>query len=303
MNTYSEVKNIYPTIDTENEFFIEPSIEMMVKDYGIYYFSKGFKLYDEIVESILKKYLRITSNNKIKKGIFYAPNNELYSKEIDSSKYTDDVINNAIACYRYKNYEIMIGKEYLFFDDGTVKKISNINFENGVMLCNETNMPIVEEHFPKEFVNFIEEMKELSIYVDVSKNINPLMNLKDLYKNRYLEILIYMCFFGNETTSGQVFRLEQIARQFNIQSESVLEIIRQALDIEKNICVERIIDGIKLIPEEYKQILFIDLIVLDILGLKYNKNSDMIIKEVEKNIKIKYSEAEQIKRQLKNKLV
>lgn len=305
---------IYPDIDDEFEILVEPCIEMMLKDYGMYYFSNSFKLNEFIVKNILNKY----SYNKKKKSIFKKDESDLYinngdEKSIDAkvldefNKYIkqNDISQKSVLAYYIQddNLFIIANKNLYFLKTNDAFNINYLQFGEDNKFISENSIgDIFNIVFSKSFIYIIEELKELNKTVDVRKNQNPLKDIPVEYKKIYIKILIYMCFFEEKTTSGQVFRLEQIARQFNICSNEILEMIEYVCNVHREKYIEEVYELKKLLPSKYNKILLIDLITLNILGNKFNKDSINFIKEIENLLNVKYSEIEQVKRELAARL-
>lgn len=298
---FAEIQNIYPPIRESMEEQIPFNMEVLVTADRLYFFSPQFKLTKEIVNAVLKKY-------------GYKPNEKVLLKPLVDRKlkkrkvYVIRVVEKPFLCYCSYPDEISLDSSEFYltkygaivFDSGNLQNIEAASSRNEKMVQYESRDSLRKLTPSRRIRNLLDELIVLHINANINIDAHPYRKMDQDFKKTYLEVLLYMGCFNQELSANQMLRLEEIARQFNVTSTWLKEkLVTECLKSKRRERNEKIKSLVRSLKMPDKKVLLTDMLSLDILRRKYNPGKDNILNNIDRLLKIRYSDVIQIKLYLK----
>ncbi len=293
----NERKMCYPLLDEKREKRIGLSTERLLYGESEYFFSPKFKRSSEILEGVIRGYV---SKKKIK--IFSEPELVVYfdfkKKKIQSKikeliqKLKNEIQiseKDVLGFFQNGNFGVLLTSEYVFSDYGRDNYSGDNEDPKGLYLkCRLIDATIRdgntiidgdgEEYcfnceFSSGFIGLFEELKDLNREVCAINNTHPLSKEKRDMRENYIGILVDKTLADGSLSSNEVVRLEILSRQIGIDSFTVINMIKSALErYEKcNEPRQYINDSLikmQKIAKEYYGMLYHDVITFELLSNK-----------------------------------
>lgn len=272
---------------------IMPDYEVINKGDYIYSFSNSFKRNDYIVDFILKKY-------SVEEKYF---SNNYYKDKRNRFMKINKTINGDIgvlASFKDANNEILICKDKIFNykNYGYTYEIKDVTIDGEKLILEHLGMKSIIEELPKLLIELLKEIKLINKEVDINYNIHPFCQYSMNSRIGYIEFLSSFMTREKYIITNQLIRLEQIARQLNINSEYVLNILKQNLECENR---KSMIDKINSIAKDDYKTVIVDLATLEMLG-NYKKKRKGLEYEFSDVMNISFNDICNIKEQVNRKI-
>lgn len=305
---------------SELERDILPSIEIISIQADLYHFSSYFKLNRKVMSHIIKKYeegSRFFKKKEYRQESYLWIGDEINKNQNMSShvKYKEIIYaynlgkEMQIAFYKRGEDAYIITQsrvlgfptrgEWIRFKDITFSKDKKDTY---TMQGNHNGKVVRHADVPLKLVRLIEELKVLNKEVPIRYNRHPYYLLPFEERKQYVKVLAYICCREGYLIAHQIGRLEQIARQLNVDSKYVMACLSQGLVIEKKDYLRELQVNIDIIKEEHYTTLLIDFLTMNIIGEKMGVKSLISDKELRRMLKIPFSEFVDIRKQLCYKL-
>lgn len=295
---------VYPVMDEINEKRVELSSERLLYGESEYYFSPKFKQSKEILDGVLKGYVR---RGKVKIGRFKNKENDL----IVCNEFNDEVskeIRRVLSDLKSKDGVILLPKEVLgYFENGMFKVLltsnmlysdygrdyyesDSVNDPKGFYVkCLLKDTQIIKNkiitgygdneeiytfdgEFSENFHILFNELKELTKTVKLMPGLHPLSNEKRILRENYIGMLVDKSLEDGMLSANEVVRLEILARQIGIDSITVINLIKKALDrfniCEKDVYINESLKKMEYIAKDYYYMLYHDLLTFELLAKK-----------------------------------
>lgn len=267
-NTYIPV---YPKIYTDAEYTIDPSAELYCVFGEPYFFSADFKLSEVIIRYVLSKYSAKSKKSLndlgIKKPLFRKILHLIQSNHETLLINKDMEADHAHHLAYYKNPDN--DQFYLTLTD---LHIENESYPLTAITSNRQKIMmngeiIFEGKLNHAFVALLNELIRLHSDVRLKNMCHPLQNEAFETKYGYIKLLAYTAFSEGWLSAGGVITLEMIARNMNISSRYVLEVLQDAAESyekSKRIYRSAFIALIHTIPEHYHGATVHDAVLIDV---------------------------------------
>ena len=315
---FTKISNIYPPLRESTEKQVPTNMEVLVKTDGLYFFSPFFKLSKEILDAVLKKYEynpkekllseELTTIKGKKDKVFIAKIPETENKNSDLIASFVSSIDKKGPPIFGKLQNVAIEKYYLtkqgiVIDTGddpcNTQLLEVVSAQNGKIVQHCDDGAITEITSSPRIRSLLNELMLLNSNPDIKLDPHPYRKMTSGFKKDYLEILLHVSCFNQSLSADQVIRLEVISRQFNISSSWIKnKLALESLKLDQSTRGERIKTLINKITVPDQTILLADMLSLDLLRRKYCSEVDSLIKNIDKLLKISYSEVMQIKQYL-----
>ena len=287
MNDTSEENMVYyPAIDGRKERQIEPSVEILSQSGIHYFFSPGFKTSDIILELVVKKY---GGESRGLKSLFRFGEESLVIcfdfmkkrqiaeevKSIQRDLFPDLNMGDVLACYKDEYDVYLLTKDELLStyrdDNGDYLRvdIDKVCIEDNRIYDADRAMISDDHDFSAEFQNLFYELQLLGKDVKPINCRHPMRAAPLKAKVAYLEILLGDCLFDKYLSANEVVRIEILARQLGVSSQTVLNAVNQILRVRQisrdEKYLQTLIKKVSEISGEYHYVLFHDVIAFELL--------------------------------------
>jgi len=323
---FGMVKNVFPLLNESYEEQVKCCPEILLKNEELYFFLPNFKTLPEIAKIVLEKY----SKAKFEKCNHMTLSNKIFSKVLDSIVEKYDYMKNVkfktnkedflfesqieiisvlpnepylvyLASMDY-NYRVYITRDEIIVINKENEKSINFSdvllYENSELKLN-TNIEFVKKISSPKVKKILLELCLLASNANVDIDLHPFRHMDEAFKKKYMECLVSFALFEKELTASQLIRLEEISRQFNIQSNWLKEkLINDYLMAEKDTRKEKIKELAAELDFKDRKNLAVDTLSLDILRRKISNKRDKLVGEIDTILEIKYSEVVQINEHL-----
>lgn len=285
-----KVENIMPIYPDGFQKKVLFSIEPNMRSDGLYFFDYNFKMSPIIIKMILKKYSEKSKFKNVDVNFGIADVEGLLVRILDKSN----------------NIEIKIFKsEMQFRKIGEVNnyKIALLNLAEALIVNRSNIMDDFGEVFntiwQTEYAIIVKEIALLNLNINTRADLNSFREKDKIFREKYYEVLINCAILNDNLNSYQIIRLEEIARQFNLKSAFIIEKLEKFSSEARKSVIKDFFKNIKVTKDE-KNIIAADILSLDVLRKKTNKDRDSLIKSIDSLLNIDYSNVVQIKEYLEN---